>query len=50
LATLSRPPRSDELERLTKYVKSGGPEGAERLALCDLLWALVNSSEFLVNH
>ena len=50
LATLSRPPRAEELTRLTEFVREGGPEGSERFALCDILWSLVNSSEFLSNH
>ncbi len=50
LAALSRPPRPDELERLTKYVNSGGPAGDPKKALSDVFWALLNSSEFLFNR
>jgi hypothetical protein len=47
LATLSRPPRSAELEPLVRFVASASsaPE-----ALSDIFWALLNSSEFLTNH
>ncbi len=50
LATLSRLPRPEESERLLNYIHAGGPRGDERLALGDVLWALLNSSEFIVNH
>lgn len=50
LATLTRMPRAEELERLSKYVASGGPTQQPRGALADVFWALLNSSEFLFNH
>jgi len=50
LATLSRPPRPEELSRFREYVESGGPEQAAGKALGDVFWALLNSSEFAVNH
>lgn len=50
LAALSRPPRPDELERLTKYVDTGGAAGDPKKALSDIFWALLNSSEFLFNR
>jgi hypothetical protein len=43
---LSRRPRPDELGRLHRYIQ----EGAVEPALRDVLWALLNSTEFLVNH
>jgi Protein of unknown function (DUF1553)/Protein of unknown function (DUF1549) len=46
LATLSRKPRAEEARRLVKYVEEGGRQ--ERLR--DVLWALVNSTEFVLNH
>ncbi|MBX7166496.1 MAG: DUF1549 and DUF1553 domain-containing protein [Pirellulales bacterium] len=46
LATLSRPPRAEELQRLLAYVEAG----EQRQALADVFWALLNSSEFLFNH
>jgi hypothetical protein len=50
LASLSRLPRPDEVERLTKYVAEGGPRHNTEQALGDVYWALLNSSEFLFNH
>jgi hypothetical protein len=50
LAALSRKPRAAELERLTKYVDRGGPSGDKDKALADVFWALLNSSEFILNH
>jgi hypothetical protein len=50
LLVLSRKPRPDELERLVPYVESGGATGDSRKALSDVFWALLNSSEFALNH
>ncbi len=50
LAALTRKPRPEELDRLTKYVESGGPTKNQKAALADVFWALLNSSEFLFNH
>jgi hypothetical protein len=50
LATLSRPPRTDELSRLVLYVNRGGPDADRKTALADVMWALLNSGEFLFNH
>jgi hypothetical protein len=50
LAGLTRKPRPEELDRLTKYVESGGPSKNQKQALTDVFWALLNSSEFLFNH
>ncbi|MCH7729208.1 MAG: DUF1553 domain-containing protein, partial [Planctomycetes bacterium] len=50
LSTLSRMPREDEREKFIKYVKSGGATGDRRKALGDILWALLNSAEFVLNH
>ena len=50
LATLSRPPRPDELELLRDVI----PESSDGLdlstGLSDILWALLNSAEFTLNH
>ena len=48
LATLSRPPRDDERERLVKFVAGGTKP--QRDALGHVFWALLNSSEFMFNH
>jgi hypothetical protein len=50
MATVSRPPRPEELAKLTAYVDKGGPRGDSRKALADVYWALLNSSEFGFNH
>jgi hypothetical protein len=50
LAALARRPRSDELERLTRYVGSGGVRQDAKTSLSDVFWALLNSPEFLLNH
>jgi hypothetical protein len=50
LAALSRPPRPDELDRLVKYVETGGAANDPKKALSDIFWALLNSSEFLFNR
>jgi hypothetical protein len=50
LATLTRRPRPDELERLVPYVERGGPTLNPRKALADVLWSLLGSAEFVFNH
>jgi hypothetical protein len=50
LAALSRKPRPEELERFVKYVGGGGPSGDAKKAYADVFWALLNSSEFVLNH
>lgn len=50
LATIGRLPRSDEVYRLHKYVSEGGPKKNAKGALADVFWALLNSSEFMLNH
>jgi len=50
LATVSRKPRANELERLVKYVESGGTRQDPKTALADVFWVLLNSSEFILNH
>jgi hypothetical protein len=48
LAILSRFPTEDELQRAEKYAKSSVVRGRE--AWIDLVWALLNSDEFLYRH
>jgi hypothetical protein len=48
LRTLSRKPRPDELDRRLAYVRKF--DGTPRQAYADILWALLNSTEFTVNH
>jgi hypothetical protein len=50
LATLSRLPKQQEKERFVKYVEEGGPQKNPKKALADVFWALLNSSEFILNH
>ena len=50
LATLTRKPRADEAERMTRYVDQGGATGNSKEALADVFWALLNSGEFAFNH
>jgi hypothetical protein len=47
LATLSRRPTTPELDRLTSYVNNGRQP---RTAYTDILWSLLNCSEFRLNH
>jgi hypothetical protein len=50
LITLSRKPTAAESARLVRYVDRGGPHRGPARALCDVFWALLNSSEFCSNH
>ena len=53
LAALGRKPRADESTRMVAYVLRGPTavtSGDPKAALADVLWALLNSSEFLFNH
>src|SRR5262249_37157760 len=49
-APLGRPMRMAERSRLVPYVNSGGPSKKPDRALADVFWALLNSSEFILNH
>lgn len=48
LATLSRPPDEEERQSLVSYVAESDAGRSERLS--DILWALLNSAEFTLNH
>ncbi|MBI2806326.1 MAG: DUF1553 domain-containing protein [Planctomycetes bacterium] len=48
LAAVSRRPTAAELERLTTYARR--PGSTPRTAYGDILWALLNTSEFVLNH
>jgi hypothetical protein len=48
LTTLARRPTPEEVARVEKYLARH--KGEARAGLGDVLWALVNSSEFAVNH
>jgi hypothetical protein len=47
LATLSRPPTAAEMAAMTSHVARATDR---RTAYHDVLWALVNSTEFVSNH
>ncbi len=50
LATLNRPPTDGESAQFSRYVSAGGTSDDPDAALGDVFWALLNSSEFLMNH
>jgi hypothetical protein len=50
LATLSRKPRADELDKCRRHVEKGGTSKDPKAALGDVFWALLNSPEFFLNH
>jgi hypothetical protein len=47
VTVLSRRPTTQELERFTQYVAM---QDSPRAGFADVLWALLNSSEFALNH
>jgi hypothetical protein len=49
LATLSRLPRPEETKRLVSFVEKA-PRNERTAAFRDVLWALLNSSEFVLIH
>ena len=50
LAAVTRRPTANEAERFLAYVEQGGVENDSMKALGDMLWALLNSAEFTLNH
>jgi hypothetical protein len=50
LATLSRVPSPEMREKFESYVASHTTAETKRKALGDVLWALLNSAEFSMNH
>jgi Protein of unknown function (DUF1549)/Protein of unknown function (DUF1553) len=50
LMVLSRLPRPEETSQLVRYIESGGGTGDTRQAVADVYWALLNSSEFMLNR
>jgi hypothetical protein len=50
MATLSRPAKPEELKLMEEFFPAGVTGDRRRAGLADLLWALVNSSEFTLNH
>lgn len=49
-ATLARSPKPAELEMLQHYLPEEAQGDQRREALSDVLWALLNSAEFTMNH
>jgi hypothetical protein len=47
LATLTRPPDTEESAQMLSYVRAAENE---KDALADIFWALLNSAEFIFNH
>jgi Protein of unknown function (DUF1549)/Protein of unknown function (DUF1553) len=50
LASLSRLPTPSEAEKFASFVDRGGVIGDSKRAIADVFWALLNSSEFVLNH
>lgn len=50
LATLSRFPSDDELDKCVAYVDQPRPADTAAARLADIFWALLNSAEFCTNH
>ena len=50
LATLSRPPDKDELDACVATMAECKTDEERNRALSDVLWALLNSTEFAFNH
>src|SRR5262249_24869869 len=49
LSVLGRKPRAEELAKLVKHVETGEP-AKQQQRLGDVMWTLLNSVEFRVNH
>lgn len=50
LNVLSREPTDAERDKLVRYLAESGATDDQRQALGDLLWAMLNSPEFILNH
>jgi hypothetical protein len=50
LTALSRKPTPAEAGRFVRYVDEGGANKDAKLALADVFWVLLNSTEFSLNH
>ncbi|EKJ98950.1 protein containing DUF1549 [Rhodopirellula baltica SH28] len=50
MATLSRPPRPSELDLVAEFIPADSNREQRYTGMADLLWALINSSEFTLNH
>jgi hypothetical protein len=50
LLVYSRPPKPQDLELALRHLSRAKNPGEEKAALEDLLWALINTKEFMYNH
>ncbi|QEL14870.1 DUF1549 and DUF1553 domain-containing protein [Limnoglobus roseus] len=50
LAVMNRKATDEEREKYGSYVDRGGPSGDKKKAIGDVMWVLLNSTEFLFNH
>jgi hypothetical protein len=50
LGALGRTPTPAEVEKFGSYIGRGGAMGNSKKAITDVYWALLNSSEFVLNH
>ncbi|WP_286766388.1 MULTISPECIES: DUF1549 and DUF1553 domain-containing protein [Rhodopirellula] len=50
MATLSRPPHPSERELVAEFIPADSSREQRHTGMADLLWALINSSEFTLNH
>lgn len=50
LSALSRFPTPQEHEKFSSYIERGGVAGDKKKAAADVFWALLNSTEFSLNH
>lgn len=50
LATLARPPLAEEKAKYVSHLESQLTDAERRRALSDMLWALLNTAEFTLNH
>lgn len=50
LATLSRRPRPQEWEQLVEFIPENASDTVLQEGLADILWSLLNSAEFTLNH
>ncbi|MDB5339572.1 MAG: hypothetical protein JWN70_5191 [Planctomycetaceae bacterium] len=50
LFVYSRPPKAHELELALKHLGKAKDKQAEKSAIEDILWALINTKEFMYNH
>ncbi len=48
LTTLSRPPHQPEREKFVSYIKSKGSDQEKAEAYSEIMWALINSPEFVL--